>query len=339
MAKKILIFYVGGTIGMVASDQGYAPAGSFADQAQSLFSKLPIEDAPVIQLRIHPNPIDSANVQPNDWLRIANDIRKEKSAFDGFIVLHGTDTMAFTGSALSFLLGDLEKPVILTGSMIPLFEAGSDAPDNLLNAVKAASCTRLNETCILIGKTILRANRTTKSNSKGLKPFVSPNCPPLGIVRSKVTLRRSSRRHAPLAKLDRNLPRSMSAAVVVQPFFPGIGQSDFTPLLRRRLDAIVLQCYGQGTGPTNDPALLGCLRHLVQQGVIIVAVTQCLQGGVDLTVYAAGMALRQAGVIDGGDMTLEAAYTKLHWLLVQGFTSQKVASMVCQDLRGELTPK
>jgi L-asparaginase type I len=268
-----------------------------------------------------------------DWVAIAEDIRARYADWDAFVVLHGTDTMAYTASALSFMLEGLDKTVVLTGSQIPLSTVRNDAVDNLQGALFLAGHYDLPEVCIFFNGKLLRGNRATKVDALGLDAFRSGNLVPLGQVGVRVDIRwdlviqpdGQGLRIQPITHGD----------VVALRLFPGISPSTLEQVLAPPLAGLVLETYGSGNGP-DDPAFLGVLRQAVDRGVVIVNVTQCQKGHVNAE-YAAGRALGDAGVVAGADMTPEAALTKLQWLLSSRRTAAEVRSDVGRSLRGELT--
>ncbi|HND99601.1 MAG TPA: asparaginase domain-containing protein, partial [Plasticicumulans sp.] len=247
----------------------------------------------------------------------------------------GTDTMAYTASALSFMLEGLTKPVILTGSQIPLCAARSDARDNLLDALILAGSSAIPEVMIAFGGTLLRGNRTTKVQSEGLRAFASPNAGALAELGIDIRIHRE-RVRSPAGVPFRLRPYS-SAEVAAVRLFPGITGDFLARLLAPPLAGLVLEAYGAGNGPARDPAILAALAAACARGVVVVVVTQCLEGRAELGVYAAGSALARAGCIGGADMTAEAALTKLAYLFAVGLDPAAVRAEIARDLRGELT--
>jgi len=279
--------------------------------------------------------LDSADMRPDDWEHIARAIEARYDAFDGFVVLHGTDTMAYTASALSFLLEGLAKPVVLTGSQIPLVEVRSDARENLLTSLMLAADTELAEVCLYLNGVVLRGNRSTKVSASGFDAFASPNEAPLGTVGVAIDLQRE-RLRAPAAGPLRVTPLA-DVAVAALRLFPGIRSALLRNVLAPPVAGLVLETFGAGNAPTLDDELFEALAEATARGVVVVNCTQCLRGRVDMGGYVGGDRLREAGVVGGADMTAEAALTKLIWLLSQGLPSGTVVQDMQRDLRGELT--
>lgn len=335
--ERIYIAYTGGTIGMREGPRGFEPARGFFEQQLRAMPELRAPDLPHFEVGEYAPLLDSADMSPDDWLRIARDIEARYDEFDGFVVVHGTDTMAYTASALAFMLEGLGKAVVLTGSQIPLCETRNDARTNLITALEVAARHPVPEVTLCFGDVLMRGCRTRKVDASGLAAFASPNCPPLGRIGSRIEI-----------DLDRVRAAEPGATLRVQPvggphvgalrLFPGLRPSVLENVLAPPLQGLVLEAFGVGNGPRHDRAFLDVLRAGCDRGVVVVAVTQCLRGTVDLSGYATGEALASAGVVGGGDMTPEAALAKLHYLLNQGLAPDEVRARIGVDLRGELTP-
>ncbi len=334
MSKRVYIAYTGGTIGMLDSGEGYAPAPGFLETRLRAMPEL--RDAAMPEFVLHEyNPLlDSANMTPREWLFIARDIYEHYDAFDGFIVLHGTDTMAYTASALPFLLQGLNKPVILTGSQIPLVELRNDARENIIAALQLAAHYPLPEVCLYFGNKLLRGCRAVKVNASGLDAFDSPNYPPLGQAEIEIQINWQAVRVAAAAPLQAP-PRELNATVGALRLFPGISARLLDNVLQTPLQGLVVETYGTGNAPDRDDALLDTFARATKRGVVIVSCTQCLRGAVNLNAYATGAALLQAGLISGGDMTPIAALAKLHYLLGSGYAPTQVRALMQQNLCGE----
>lgn len=332
---RVWVGYTGGTLGMVPGADGYVPAPGLEARLRAAMPQLDAPGVPSFELYEYAELLDSANMRPADWNRIGADLAARQSGYDGFVIVHGTDTMAYTASALSFMLEGLTKPVILTGSQIPLCAARSDARDNLLDALILAGSCAIPEVMVAFGGTLLRGNRTTKVQSEGLGAFASPNAAPLADLGIELRIHRARARAA--AGVPFRLRPFGDAEVAAVRLFPGIGADFLARLLAPPLAGLVLEAYGAGNGPTRDPALLAALTDACARGVVIVVVTQCLEGRADLGVYAAGSALARAGCVGGADMTAEAALTKLAYLFAVGLQPSEVRAEVQRDLRGELT--
>jgi L-asparaginase len=287
--------------------------------------------------------LDSANTRPADWVAIGQDIVVHYDDYDGFIVLHGTDTMAYTASALPFFLQGLAKPAVITGSQIPLCEVRNDGRANLVTSMLIAAEYPVPEVCLYFGKVLLRGCRATKVDADGLDAFESPNYPPLGIVGVNVVIDPAylAQHEAQNAKRNRAtfslLAPVTDATVGAFRLFPGVSPELLRNVLKPPLQGLVLEAYGVGNGPDRDAAFLEVLREATGRGLVIVAITQCLRGTVRLGEYAAGSALARMGVISGYDMTAEAALCKLFYLFSMGYEPEIVKRMMGEDLCGELT--
>lgn len=336
MRKRVYIAYTGGTIGMINRGEGYVPASGYLEQ--SLRDMPELRDATMPEIVLHEyNPLlDSSNMTPREWLAIARDIFSNYDAFDGFVVLHGTDTMAYTASALPFLLPGLSKPVILTGSQIPLIELRNDARENLITALLLAANYLIPEVCLFFGDKLLRGCRTVKVNALGFDAFDSPNYPPLGSVGIDIQVRWNLVRPAPPQPLSMP-PAELNATVASLRLFPGISAQFLRNVLQPPLQGLVLETFGTGNAPNHDRALLDILAEANARGVVIVDCTQCLRGAVKINAYATGAALLDVGVISGADMTPIAALTKLHYLIASRTAPDDVRMLMQQDLNGELT--
>ncbi|GAA5839858.1 hypothetical protein JCM11251_001234 [Rhodosporidiobolus azoricus] len=281
--------------------------------------------------------IDSSEIEPSDFLAIGSDIERNYHHFDGFIVLHGTDTMAFSASALSFLLEDLGKTVILTGAQIPLSELFTDAVDNLLGSLIVAGHYAIPEVCLFFDNCVFRGNRSIKFSSAKFHAFQSPNLPALATVGIDVDVAwphvlrpgpRPFRAH-----------KAFSSDVATFRFFPGITAAAVRAFLRPGgVRGVVLESYGAGNAPRR-PELLAAFKAATEQGIVLVNVSQCITGAVASDIYETGRALAAAGVVGGGDMTTEAALAKLSYLLSKPeLTPVQIRKLVAQPLRGEMTP-
>ncbi len=333
--KRVLLAHTGGTIGMRRGPAGYQPApGHLATLLASLV-ELASPELPETELVEFEPLLDSSDATPSDWLALARLIELRYAEFDGFVVLHGTDTLAYTASALSFLLEGLGKPVVVTGSQVPLGELRSDARENLIGSLLVAAAGEVREVSVCFGGVVLRGNRVTKVSSTGFDAFDSPNHPPLARLGVRVEAGPGERRPpqaGPLRVADLE-----AVSVAALRLFPGIAPGLVENVLRPPLTGLVLETYGAGNAPTRDDALLAAIAAATARGVVVVNTTQCLRGGVDMGGYATGSALRHAGVVSGADMTQEAALAKLIWLLGQGLAPDEVRELVARDLRGELS--
>lgn len=336
--KQIYIAYTGGTIGMAKTERGYQPVAGFLEQKLRSLPEFTRAEMPEFTLHEYQPLLDSSDMTPAHWQMIAADILANYARYDAFVVLHGTDTMAYTAAALSFMLPDLGKPVIVTGSQIPLAEMRSDGHDNLLNALYIAAYHPVAEVGLFFHHQLLRGNRATKINARGFNAFASLNCGPLLTV--GIDVQPGIR---PVRELHSQLPQFQPVqhkAIAVLTLYPGIDLTLAQHLLQQPLDGLILQTFGAGNAP-QQPLLLNALRNAHERGVVLVNHSQCAQGGVNMGGYAGGHALAECGLVSGGDMTLEATLTKLHALLSRsGERAQIIAStrtLMEKSLCGELT--
>jgi L-asparaginase len=278
--------------------------------------------------------IDSSDMTPSDWQRIAEDIRDHYDDFDGFVVLHGTDTMSYTSSALSFMLENLNKPVIITGSQIPLAELRSDGQQNLLNSLYIAANYPIHEVSLFFNNQLFRGNRSTKVHADGFHAFDSPNFPPL--LDAGIQIKWNAGTPAEPTSKPLQLHSIKPQPVGVVTLYPGISVDVIGNILRQPVRALILLTYGVGNAPQNA-AMLNLLTEASARGVVIINLSQCLRGKVNMDGYATGNALADAGVLSGYDMTTEAALTKLHFLLSQDLSPEAIRQQMQANIRGELT--
>ncbi|MBR6435407.1 MAG: asparaginase [Thermoguttaceae bacterium] len=333
--KKVLIINTGGTIGMVRTENGYAPRQGVLmnelRQIRDLASpKMPEWD--IIEF----NPLlDSTNIRYIQWNQIADAIADNYESYDGFVVLHGTDTLAYSASALSFMLEGLDKPVIFTGSQIPLCEIRSDGNDNLIASMLIAADGIANEVCLYFGNSLLRGNRSMKYSSDGIMAFTSPNFPELaraGIEIEYAPVKRSvSRREGPL-----RVTKMKDCRLGVIKIFPGIDFDIFAPVVHKNVDGLILETFGKGNIPEYDKALISLLSEACSRGITVVVTTQCPQGTISLGAYEAGSELLRVGAVNGRNMTTEAAVTKLTYLLSKDLPPDEIRRLMETDLRGEI---
>lgn len=332
--KSIYVAYTGGTIGMRRSEQGYIPVSGYLQQQLTLMPEFHRPEMPDFTIYEYEPLMDSSDMTPADWQRVALDIQQHYELFDGFVILHGTDTMAFTASALSFILENLRKPVIVTGSQIPLAELRSDGQVNLLNALYLAANYPVNEVTLFFNNRLYRGNRATKAHADGFNAFDSPNLPPL--LEAGIHIRRLNTAPAPVQRGMLKVYEITPQPIGVVTIYPGISADVTDNFLRQPVKALILRSYGVGNAPQSPP-LLNTLRSACERGIVVVNLTQCFSGKVNMHGYATGNALAHAGVISGFDMTVEAALTKLHFLLSQPLLPQQVRELMMRNLRGELT--
>ncbi len=337
---RIFVAYTGGTIGMKETEDGYAPASGYLQELMAELPPFQDDAVPAYDIYEFDPLLDSSDLTPTDWLHIAEVIRDRHEEYDGFLVVHGTDTMAFTASALSFMLHPLDKPVVLTGSQLPLAETRTDAQSNLLTSLLLLGQyhERLAGVHLFFNDRLYRGNRTTKVNADSFSAFDSPNFPPVGAAGINLDIDWDL---VPAGETPTRTPEVTAlggATVSAFRLFPGLEADYLDNVLAPPVQGVVLECFGSGNAPSTNDAFLRALRRATDRGVVIVAVTQPLHGTADLDLYATGQALAEAGVVSGYDMTTEAALAKLYFLFEQGHSPAEVRSLVQENLRGELTP-
>ena len=289
-------------------------------------------------------PIDSSNVSIENWVEMARLIRDNYARYDGFVILHGTDTMSYSASALSFMLENLAKPVIFTGSQIPIGILRTDGRENLITAIEIAGAHTddgsplVPEVALYFQNRLFRGNRTTKFSAEALNAFASFNYSPLADV--GVNIQYNSAAIAPYApdfSDEFRISESMSDEVVVVKLFPGIRPATLRAML---LDSgargVVLETYGAGNAPTSE-WFVELVKEAVERGVLVVNVSQCKDGAVQMHLYETGLALQEAGVVSGHDMTIEAAVTKLMYVLGKNLPLSEARNLMRRPLRGEFT--
>lgn len=336
MRKKVYIAYTGGTIGMKRTADGFVPAAGYLEQLMDNVPELKSEFLPEYRIGEYEPLLDSSNMTAGDWLKIANDISDRHSEFDGFVVLHGTDTMAYTASALPFMLQGLQKPVVITGAQIPLCNIRNDARENLITALLIAANFKIPEVCLCFGDKLLRGNRAVKVDADSLDAFESPNFPPLGTVGIEIKINWDLVLPPPKTRKTIKVTALNESRVAGLRLFPGISVDIVKNFLQPPMRGLILETYGVGNAP-EDRDLVATLKAANDRGVIIVNCTQCLKGTVNMEGYATGTSLAKAGVISGFDMTPEAALAKLSFLLSQELSVTKMKKLMQTDLRGELT--
>ena len=335
MKKRVLIIYTGGTIGMKKTDKGYAPVPGFLGEAISDLADMKSSGAPDWDLHEMSPLLDSSDITVKEWNKIAKVIFDNYAGYDGFVVLHGTDTMAYTASALSFILDGLDKPVVLTGSQIPLSEIRSDGKDNLVTSLLIAADGVANEVCLCFSGKLLRGNRAVKMSADHLVAFDSPNYPHLADIGITIKYHQSALRHY---KGDGLKMQPLSEVPIgVLKVFPGIQFGLFETIMTEKLSGIVLETFGAGNIPSEGGALIPIISRAFELGSVVTVCSQCPAGTVSLGAYETSSALKSAGAVSGFDMTTEAAVAKLYYLFSLGLSVEEIKIKMEQNLRGEIT--
>jgi L-asparaginase len=331
----VLLIYTGGTMGMTMQNGSLAPARGYLPERIREMPEVFDGTMPELDILEYDPLIDSSNVVPEDWAKLAAHVRDNYYDYDGFVIVHGTDTMAYTASALSFMLEGLGKAVVITGSMIPLSAVYNDARRNLLISIIFAAQLELCEVVLFFNDHLLRGNRAVKVDSNGLDAFDSPNFPPLATVGAKISADRSIWRAPPISRL--RVHTRLVTSVVVLHLVPGFDDSAILSMIRHSagLRGLVLSLYGTGNGPSRKAGFLRTIAEAVEQGILVVAASQCAKGTVNLETYEVGKQLLDLGVISAGDMTTEAVVTKMAYLFGRDLKGAALAKAMQDDLRGE----
>ena len=338
---SVLLIYTGGTIGMIQNPETGALETFNFDHLQNHVSELKRFNSHISTYQFNP-PIDSSDMEPTLWAKIVKIIHYNYDRYDGFVILHGTDTMSYTASALSFMLENLTKPVILTGSQLPIGMLRTDGKENLITAIEIAAAKHTDgtpivpEVCIFFDNLLMRGNRTTKINVEHFDAFKSYNYPILANAGIHINYIEDR-----IRKPDYSIPLKphylFDTNVIVLTLFPGIQENLVSQILNvPGLKAVVLKTFGSGNAPQKE-WLVRLLKDAVKRGLVIVNISQCLAGAVEMERYETGIHLLEAGIVSGHDSTVESAITKLMFLLGHGMSPQEVRYRMNNPICGEIT--
>ncbi|WP_221793526.1 asparaginase [Oceanobacter mangrovi] len=335
MKTRILILYTGGTFGMVPSDQGYQPAAGIEQRIRASLPADQWDSLPDFEVRELAPLIDSSNLVPAHWNRIAGELQASWQQYDGFVVIHGTDTMAYTASVLSYMLKGQDKAVIVTGSQIPLGILGSDAVNNFTNSLLFATQKGVREVAICFAGRLLRGNRSRKLKSTQLDAFDSLMFPYLG--ESHIGIKLNSHLLLKEGRQEFTNPAFNDNAVHLITLYPGFCDDILTAILAKpQTKSIIIQTYGVGNPPDAHPTLMQQLQKATAAGIVVVNLSQCPWGEVLQGSYSTAVMLNNIGVIGGIDITPEAAFTKLYWLIAKGLTGEDLKAGFIDSVAGEI---
>ena len=344
MKRKILMIYTGGTIGMKQDEKSMALVPVDISQIQEEVPELKKFGYSIDTYSFDPV-IDSSDITPEFWVNLCNLIKKNYEKYDGFVILHGTDTMSYTASALSFMMEDLAKPVVLTGSQLPVGMLRTDGKENIISSIEIAAAVdetghaMVPEVCIYFESQLYRGNRTTKYNAENFRAFRSANYPVLADVGIHIKFNRSLIQYPKRWDLPLKLRTKLDTNVAILKIFPGITPQAIDAVMGTKgCRAVVLETFGSGNAPTTKQ-FVSTIKKWVKKGLIVVNVTQCQAGKVDMGAYATGVALREAGVVSGYDSTTEATLCKLFVLLGRYSSSAMVKKELQECLCGEISIK
>ncbi|MBQ7703623.1 MAG: type I asparaginase [Firmicutes bacterium] len=336
MDKKVCVIYTGGTIGMVPTENGYAPEPGYFEGLLNEIPQLRYPDMPYWKFVEFDPLLDSSDMSVEHWNMIGRAIAERYDDFDGFVVLHGTDTMAYSASALSFMLEGLAKPVIFTGSQIPMCQVGSDGLSNLVNSLLIAAEGVACEVGVFFNGELYRGNRSVKVSADSLDAFKSPNARPLATVGMDIRYHRKAL-SLPVQSDEFRLCEFGSVPIAVLKLFPGINFDRFQSLVSGSMKAVILEAFGSGNIPSSGGAFDEFLKKADDSGTVIAVCSQCSQGTARLGAYAASSSLKNFGALSCLDMTTEAAVAKFYYLFSKGLDRQALVRAMETNLRGEVS--
>lgn len=341
MAKiqQILLIYTGGTIGMVKDFKTGALKNFNFDKLLKNIPEINHLNCSISSISLS-KPIDSSNMSPKHWVVLAKIIEENYNKFDGFVVLHGSDTMSYTASALSFMFENLSKPIIFTGSQLPIGDLRTDAKENLITSIEIAAAIEngkpiIQEVCLYFEYKLYRANRTTKINAEHFEAFTSPNFPPL--AESGVHLKYNNHLILQPKETDKLIVRKkMEENVLILKIFPGISQHIVSSVLNiQGLKGVILETFGSGNAP-SFPWFIALLKKALNNGIYLINVTQCAGGSVIMGQYETSIELEKIGLISGKNITTESALTKLMYMLGENIPRKEFKQIFETSLRGEM---
>lgn len=335
---NILLIYTGGTIGMIKDSETGSLHNFNFDELLEYIPELNLLECN-ISTHSFKKPIDSSNMNPSHWVKIATTIEETYDNYDGFVILHGSDTMSYTASAISFMLENLSKPVIFTGSQLPIGDLRTDAKENLITSIQIASlCNKgepvITEVGLYFEYKLYRANRTTKINAEHFEAFDSLNYPPLIVSGVNLTVNHQALLKPKSGKLT--VYKKLESNIILVKMFPGINETTINYLFSYpKIKGLVLETYGSGN-LTNEKWFVEAIRKLVKKGIPIINVTQCSGGSVNMGIYSTNNQYKEIGIISGKDITTEAALSKLMFLLGQNISVKSLKTKFETSLRGEM---